>query len=106
LTNQGDLRGRSDWSVSGLIAFYAGTAWQRNIFTMNSNGSGIAQITDGGNSQAPSFSPDGNWIAFTAYFDNMNDAHGCEIYIMRTDGSDRRRLTYNNYCDWQPRWGP
>jgi len=106
LTNQGDLRGRSDWSVSGLIALYAGTAWHRNIFTMNSNGSGIAQITDGGNSQAPSFSPDGNWIAFTAYFDNMNDAHGCEIYIMRADGSDRQRLTYNNYCDWQPRWGP
>jgi len=106
LTNQGDLRGRSDWSVSGLIALYAGTAWHRNIFTMNSNGSGIAQITDGGNSQAPSFSPDGNWIAFTAYFDNMNDANGCEIYIMRADGSDRQRLTYNNYCDWQPRWGP
>ncbi|MGQ9834340.1 MAG: hypothetical protein ACUVRJ_11210, partial [Candidatus Villigracilaceae bacterium] len=106
VTNQRDLPGRSDWSVGGLIAFYAGTAWNRNIFTMNSNGSGVIQITNSGNSLAPSFSPDGNWIAFTAYFDNMGDPNGCEIYIMRLDGSDRRRLTYNNYCDWQPRWGP
>ena len=31
---------------------------------------------------------------------------GCEIYIIGSDGSDVRRLTDNDYCDWQPRWGP
>lgn len=106
VTNQSNLPGRSDWSVNGLIAFYAGASWNRNIFTMNLDGSGVAQITNGGNSLAPSFSPDGNWIAFTAYFDAMGDANGCEIYVMRLDGSDRRRLTNNSYCDWQPRWEP
>jgi serine/threonine protein kinase len=106
ITNQNNLPGRSDWSIGGLITFYTGTSWMKNIFTMNSNGSGVTQVTDGGNSQGPSFSPDGNWIVFTGYFDNMNDMNGCEIYIMRVDGSDMKRLTYNNYCDWQPRWGP
>ncbi|MCG3146428.1 MAG: Serine/threonine-protein kinase PknD [Gammaproteobacteria bacterium] len=106
LTDLADLRGRSDWSPLNLIALYAGPSWKRNVYTVNADGSNLTQITFGGNSQGPSFSPDGNWIAFTAYFDNMGDSNGCEIYIMRVDGSDRRRLTSNSYCDWQPRWGP
>ena len=34
------------------------------------------------------------------------DDHGCEIYVIRTDGTELRRLTNNEYCDYQPRWGP
>jgi TolB protein len=74
---------------------------------MNADGSNAHQLTpSGGNSQGPSFSPDGKWVAFTAYFDHYGDDHGCEIYIIRTDGTDLRRLTDNGYCDYQPRWGP
>ncbi len=100
------LRGRTDWSPQGEIVTYSGTSWHREIFLMNADGSNIHQITPtGGNSQGPSFSPDGNWVTFTAYFDHYGEDHGCEIYVMRTDGSDLRRLTDNDYCDWQPRWG-
>jgi Tol biopolymer transport system component len=60
----------------------------------------------GTNSLAPSFSPDGRWVAFTGYMDHPHEDDGCEIYIMRIDGSDIRRLTDNDYCDYQPRWGP
>ncbi len=60
----------------------------------------------GGNAQGASISPDSQWVAFTAYYDHPNDDHGCEIYIMRIDGTDLRRLTSNDYCDYQPRWGP
>jgi tricorn protease len=74
---------------------------------MDPDGSDLHQVSPkGGNSQGPSFSPDGQWIAFTAYFDGFNDINGCEIYIIRTDGTDLRRLTKNDYCDYQPRWGP
>jgi TolB protein len=74
---------------------------------MDSDGSNERQVApSGGNSHGSSFSPDGGWIAFTAYFDIPGDINGCEIYTMRTDGSDLRRLTDNDYCDYQPRWGP
>lgn len=101
------LRGRSDWSPQNLIVTYSGEAWQREIFTLNLDGSNQRQVSpSGGNSQGPGFSPDGQWIAFTAYFDHFNDIHGCEIYVLRVDGTDLRRLTSNDYCDYQPRWGP
>lgn len=100
------LRGRTDWSSQEEIVTYAGTPWHRELYILNEDGSDLRQITpEGGNSQGPSFSPDGNWVTFTAYFDHYGDDHGCEIYIMRTDGTDLRRLTDNDYCDWQPRWG-
>ncbi|HLO28498.1 MAG TPA: hypothetical protein VK249_05155 [Anaerolineales bacterium] len=108
VSNLPALRGRSDWSADGKsIVTYSGPAWHRELYIMNADGSNAHQLTpSGGNSQGPSFSPDGKWVVFTAYFDKYGDDHGCEIYIIRTDGSDLRRLTNNAYCDYQPRWGP
>jgi TolB protein len=108
VTNLPAIRGRSDWSADGkYIVTYSGPAWNRELFLMNADGTNSHQLTpSGGNSQGPSFSPDGQWVVFTAYFDNYGDDHGCEIYVIRTDGTDLRRLTNNDYCDYQPRWGP
>ncbi|MFH1183638.1 MAG: hypothetical protein V1755_01180 [Chloroflexota bacterium] len=101
------MRGRSDWSAQGMITTYSGGPGKREIYVMQADGSDSRQVSPaGGNSQGPSFSPDGQWIAFTAYFDKFDDIHGCEIYILRTDGTDLRRLTNNDYCDYQARWGP
>jgi TolB protein len=107
ITNLADIRGRSDWSADGdEIATYIGTEWHREIMILDTNGSIINNLTQGGNNLAPSYSPDGNWITFTSYRDLYGDDNGCEIYIMRVDGTDIRRLTNNGYCDYQPRWGP
>jgi TolB protein len=107
VSNLPALRGRSDWSQQNLIVTYSGAPWSREIYIMKSDGTNERQISPtGGNSQGPSFSPDGMWIAFTAYFEKFNDINGCEIYIMRIDGTGLRRLTNNDYCDYQPRWGP
>lgn len=102
------LRGRSDWSADGRnIVTYSGRSWERELFLIPLDGSPVRQLTPpGGNSQGPTFSPDGQWVAFTGYFDRFGNAHGCEIYKMKIDGTGLTRLTNNNYCDWQPRWGP
>ena len=107
VSNLPALRGRSDWSPQNSIVTYSGDPWKRELYIMNSDGTDQHQISPpGGNSQGPTFSPDGLWIAFTAYFDKFNDINGCEIYIIHVDGTDLRRLTNNDYCDYQPRWGP
>jgi TolB protein len=100
-------RGRSDWSPDGnKIAGYTGGSWQRKIYLMNSDGSGLLELFSTGNVQAPTFSPDGGWVAFTGYIDSMRNGNGCEIYLLRVKDNELKRLTTNDYCDWQPRWGP
>lgn len=108
VTHFDSLRGRSDWSPDGSwIVAYNGAAWRREVFIFRPDFTDVRQLTpQGGNSQGPSFSPDGRWVAFTAYFDLYGDDLGCEIYIIRVDGTNLRRLTDNAYCDYQPRWGP
>lgn len=106
VTEFDNLRGRNDWSPDGRwMATYQGESWMREIILFDTNGDNRVQLTNGGNNLAPSFSPDGAWVAFTSYLPNYREIHGCEIYIMRVDGSELTRLTVNDYCDWQPRWG-
>ena len=81
------LRGRSDWSLQNLIVTYSGDAWKRELYVMNTDGSNQQQVSPpGGNSQGPSFSPDGQWIAFTAYFDQFHDIHCSCICLIPVDG--------------------
>ena len=102
------IRGRSDWAPNGqFIVTYSGEPWKRDVYIMEPDGSNARLLSPpGGNAQGASISPDSQWVAFTAYYDHPNDDHGCEIYILRIDGTDLRRLTSNDYCDYQPRWGP
>jgi len=106
LNNTIDTRGRTDWGIGGLIVLDMGDPFKHEVYLMNDDGSNLHQISPNGmNSQGASISPDGQWIAFTAYTDLPDDLNSCEIFIMRVDGSDLRQLTENNYCDYQPRWG-
>jgi Tol biopolymer transport system component len=102
-----DTRGRSDWSLNNLIVLDMGGSWAHDVYLMNADGSNLHRVSPMGmNAQGASLSPDGNWIAFTAYTDvATKDLESCEIFIMRVDASDVRQLTNNNYCDYQPRWG-
>lgn len=102
-----DTRGRSDWSVNDLISFDQGGFFMHDVYLMNTDGSGLRQVSEAGmNSQGASFSPDGKWVAFTAYTNVADkDQDSCEIFIVRVDGTELRQLTDNEYCDYQPRWG-
>jgi len=48
----------------------------------------------------PDVSPDGQWL--TAY--SMGEQR--HIYVMRTDGTDQRDLTPDNFRHFWPRWAP
>ena len=50
---------------------------------------------------APHFSPDGNWIAFSAAYDNNID-----VYVVAATGGQPRRLTWHPAADLVTGWSP
>ncbi len=77
-------------------------AGDRDILIMNNDGSdlvrlGMSGITD----EQPSWSPDGNKIAFVSYRSGNSD-----IWVADSDGSHARQITDLPGEDWMPAWSP
>jgi dipeptidyl aminopeptidase/acylaminoacyl peptidase len=60
---------------------------QAGLYVMNTDGSGLRQLTHSGWDVQPHWSPDGRWIAFL-----HDDLDETRVVIMRGDGSGRRVL--------------
>ncbi len=72
------------------------------IFVMNSDGSGIRQVTNNGAANfAPFFHPDGKRIIFSS---NMHDPsrRTFSLYIINEDGTGLKRITYGASFDGFP----
>jgi TolB protein len=50
------------------------------------------------------WSPDGRWVVFSQF--RHTEARASDIWIVRSDGSGRRRLTTSPGLDTDPSWGP
>jgi TolB protein len=93
-----------------------------DIYTMRADGAHVKQLThelgyDGG----PTFSPDGKWILYRAYHpttekeiaeykallkENQIRPTSLEIWLMKTDGSDKRQLTHLGAASFAPAFFP
>jgi len=94
-----DTRLVSQPAVSGKnIAFvYAEDLWIANL-----DGSNPRRLTsDAGVESNPSFSPDGNWIAFSAQYDGNTD-----VYLLPVSGGAPKRLTTHPAADVVRGWEP
>jgi Tol biopolymer transport system component len=80
-----------------------------DIYVMNVDGTNVINLTNNlAFDYYPSWSPDGTKIAFVSMRDNNFESvsNNLEIYTMNADGSQVRRLTFNNVEDNYPSWSP
>ncbi len=91
-------------SQGGKIVFTRG----KDIYIMNADGSDISLVTEKGDSYYPSFSTDGSKILF--YNQRQENSPPLtpdyEIFIINTDGSGEKRLTYSSVNDETPSLSP
>lgn len=102
------------WSPDGTsIAFASNRGGLFKIYVMAAEGSNVRVLaprrSTGGGSYTPAWSPDGKRVAFSSAAATPNNA---EIYVVRPDGTQLRRLTYTKGDidtlgdDSWPAWSP
>jgi TolB protein len=137
-TSEGELVGITAWSPEGsrivFVMAHDNVSFS-DIFTVNSDGTGLGQITNGGGVGGVDWSPDASKILFdrgginTAYPDGTSQttiASGyspswspdqrkivyssgsisTEIRVMNSDGTNQIQLTSNSANDRYPDWQP
>jgi Tol biopolymer transport system component len=88
--------------ANGRILFNSNMNGNSEIYSINPDGSGIAQLTnDPADDWSPAVSPDGTRIAFSSARSGSSD-----IYLMDVDGSNPTRLTFTRTWEGMPAWSP
>ncbi len=99
--------------TTGTLVFQSDVGGRPKIFTIDVATGQLRQLTTGTDwrDESPRWSPDGQFIAFSS-----NRAHygpepesgtpDLDVYVMRADGSDLRRITDDPGNDNDPSWTP
>jgi len=74
------------------------------IWIINLDGTGLERI--GALAHEYAWSPDGKYVAYSSWRDNIADSLKVEIYVMNADGSNTVKLTEDGKRAGNPTWSP
>ena len=102
VTGSGELQGKFSWTPDGRVVVCSDISGNREIWIMNTDGSGRKQLTqDPAGDGQPVVSADGKYIAFTS-----NRVNGVNhIFRMGLDGGNLKQLT-NGAQEMLPAFSP
>src|SRR6185369_15956272 len=90
---------------NGRITFVSNLSGTYQLYTINSDGSDMRQITNLPPTEnslwTPDYSPDGRQIVFS------HDMTGAlEMYVINADGTGLTQVTHDGLADFFARWSP
>ena len=101
VTFEGSYNTSPSWSPSGDRIVFSCRKGKNQICMIKPDGTDLAQLTDIGNNEDPSFSPDGRYITFSSDRDRTRG-----IYIMRANGETQTKISPPGLRSYGPRWSP
>lgn len=100
-TRSGSLSPDGDW-----LLYTAGDDQSAQIRVARLDRSEDRPLTTEGSSFRPAWSPDGTRILFARARDDGDGGGDTDLFVMRADGTDVRRLTVDAGEDWAGAWSP
>ena len=101
VTFEGSYNTSPGWSPKGDRLVFSCRRGKNQICIVKPDGSELVQLTEQGNNEDPSFSPDGRYITFTSDRDGKQ-----AVYIMRANGEAQKRISPKGLRSSGPRWSP
>ena len=108
VTANSDFDDSGRWSPDGnFISFHSSRGGNLDVWKVEvaENGTPIGEpirLTPGdSNEHCPRWSFDGEWLVY-----ETDREEGTDVWVMRSDGSDARQVTNDNYHDGYPGWSP
>jgi tol-pal system beta propeller repeat protein TolB len=91
-------------STRHYLLFHSDKTGRYQIYISDISGSNARQLTNSsGRNIEPTFSPDGDLIAFAS---SRDDENGLKIYVMNKDGSNQKVLINEPGYALSPKWSP
>lgn len=92
------------YSPDGMQIVYASNeSGSMNLYICDSTGTRQLTATRECYNGGPFFSPQGDWIVFRA---DRQEKDRLQLFLIRTDGSQERQLTFDSHVNWAPFWHP
>jgi Tol biopolymer transport system component len=118
--DSGNWQSVAAWSPNGREICFTSREKKEDVpglWMCDTDGKGLKRLTPEDCSvyySDVSFSPDGEWIAFSAHYQRLEqDSWTRDIWVVRPSGRDLHRVTNGSSQDWQhrhnyshPRWTP
>jgi len=101
VTFEGSYNTSPSWAPKGDRIVFSCRRGKNQICMVKPDGSEVVQLTEQGNNEDPSFSPDGRYVTFTSDRDGIKG-----IYIMRANGEAQKRISPKGLRTTGPRWSP
>ncbi|MFQ5586790.1 MAG: Tol-Pal system beta propeller repeat protein TolB [Thermodesulfobacteriota bacterium] len=107
MTYEGKYNTSPAWSPRGdRIAFARLVDGRFHIFLIRPDGRGVARLTLSGDNETPSWSPDGRYIVYSSLRGGGNQEGKRSIYIMRSDGTRKKKVVSGIGNSSAPSWSP
>jgi TolB protein len=101
VTFEGSYNTSPGWSPTGDRIVFSCRRGKNQICIVKPDGSALVQLTESGNNEDPSFSPEGRHITFSS---DRDGAKG--IYIMRANGEAQKKVSPKGLRSNAPGWSP
>lgn len=101
VTFEGSYNTSPGWSPTGDRIVFSCRRGKNQVCIVKPDGSALMQLTESGNNEDPSFSPEGRHITFSSDRDGTKG-----IYIMRANGEAQKKISPQGLRSSAPSWSP